>query len=94
MLIEGSTNHNRRGKPDAGRDEAECLCGFPPTTRVVVDNSTPCPDTAAVQLVNSIDENTKGGKPGERDYDINCWKLSAIVSNLVVTKILGPHTGP
>jgi hypothetical protein len=32
----------------------------------------PVPDTAAVQLVDGIDENTERGEPCERNDHINC----------------------
>lgn len=41
----------------------------------------PVPDTAAVQLVDGIDENAESGEPSERNDNINC-RFSLLAENI------------
>lgn len=63
--------HKSGGEPHDGGEEAECFGGFPTTTGVgAVGVKMPVPDTAAVQLVDGIDENAESGEPSERNDNI------------------------
>jgi hypothetical protein len=59
------TYQNTRHKPDNGRQEAESLGGPPATADIVMSDSAPAESTSAVDVVQSIDQKTKGGKPSE-----------------------------
>ena len=58
------------GKPKAGRDEAEGLSGLPPPTVCATCETTPLERTAAVDLLNPVDERTERCKPGDAEKEI------------------------
>ena len=58
-----------------------------------MNNTAPCPDTSAVKFVDSVDEDTEGSEPSERDNDINCQNMSAIDFNFATAQHGGDIQG-
>lgn len=76
-LAEGKPDTNKsRDKPDNSRQKGESLGSLPARTKRVA-SKMPGPDAAAGQLVDGVDENTKGSEPAEGDENVH-W-ITALV---------------
>jgi hypothetical protein len=63
-LVEHIEAQNCAGEPEAGAQEGKGLVGLPLAACVVVIQAAPLEGTAAVDLVDPVDEDTEGGEPG------------------------------
>lgn len=59
------------GKPEYGSEEGECLRSGPLSAIIAAERySVPIPDRSAIDVMEPVDENTEGGKPGKRKEEV------------------------
>lgn len=80
-----NTYHNSRGKPDNSRQEGKRLSSLPTAADVAVEEPVPVPDTAAVEFLDRVDQDTKSSEPRKRDNDID-WRSIGLATELLTNQ--------
>lgn len=70
LLVEDVSAEEGASEPEAGADEGKCLIGPPLVTEATTVEAAPAKGSAAVCVVDVLDESAKGSEPGQGENKV------------------------